>query len=36
MSKIPQATPKELAPIFEELVPIMTQDFTYTSTIPTV
>jgi len=26
--------PKELAPIFEKLVPIMTQDFSYTSTIP--
>jgi hypothetical protein len=26
--------PKELAPVFEKLVPIMTQDFTYTSTIP--
>ncbi len=28
--------PKDLAPIFEKLVPIMTQDFTYTSTIPKV
>jgi hypothetical protein len=26
--------PKEMAPIFEKLVPYMTQDFTYTSTIP--
>lgn len=28
--------PKDLAPIFEKLVPILTQDFTYTRTIPKV